>query len=156
DLSTFDLTYRVPKGNEIVSVGKRVSDKTEGETHISVWKADRPIRVAGFNYGKFKKIERGDKDGGVQVEVYTNPGPPDIVREIDGYLQSRRFRSSGVDPNLAGEFGGISAEDLGIQVSSSRATAGLSGLHVDVGWLADAAIADGINTARICSTYFGP
>ncbi|HSS44053.1 MAG TPA: M1 family aminopeptidase [Thermoanaerobaculia bacterium] len=144
-VATFDLTYRVPKGNEVVSVGKRVEDKTEGATHVSVWKAERPIRVAGFNYGKFKKLERDDKDSGVHVEVYTNPGTPDIVHQINGYLQGRSSPTTNVNPN--------DLENLNVY---STACVGLSGLHVDTDSLADSAMADGVNTARVCSSYFGP
>ena len=42
-----------------------------------------PIRVAGFNYGKFRRLERADPDSGMTVDVYTNPGEPDFVREIN-------------------------------------------------------------------------
>ena len=156
--STFDLTYRVPKGNEVISVGRRVEDRNEGDTHVSVWKAAQPIRIAGFNYGKFKKVERDDKDSGIHVEVYTNPGTPDIVHEINGYLASRSrvLHSGEVNPDYANAVGGISAEDVGISVSSERATAGLSSVHVDTDSLAESVLADGINTARVCTAYFGP
>ncbi|MEP7133000.1 MAG: M1 family aminopeptidase, partial [Acidobacteriota bacterium] len=86
DPSTFDLTYRVPKANHVVSVGKQVEDRVEGDLRVSVWKSDQPIRVAGFNYGKFKKTEVVDKDSGLRIEVYVNPGTPDAVAEINQYI----------------------------------------------------------------------
>jgi len=110
DPATYDLTYRIPKAHEIVSVGDLVDSRIDNDQRISVWKADRPIRVAGFNYGKFKKLEQTDKDSGLQVQVFTNPGIPVALQGLSGVRPER---------------------------------------------LADSAMADGINTARVGSVYFG-
>jgi hypothetical protein len=121
DPALFDLTYRVPAGNEIVSVGTRIdekaSDKGDKET-VSHWKTDHPVQVAGFNYGKFKRIDKVDETSRIDVEVYTNPGKPDIIREI----------------NDAG--GGLG--------------------NVNTARLAEDALADGLNSARLFTAYFGP
>lgn len=112
--ATYELTYRIPKVNQIVSVGEPIEDRVDNNNRISVWKAERPIRVAGFNYGgTFKKLEQIDKDSGLRIQVFTNPGTPDIIREME---------LSGVRPE----------------------------------GLADWALADGINTARVGTLYFGP
>ncbi|MGE5277860.1 MAG: M1 family aminopeptidase [Acidobacteriota bacterium] len=124
DLAAFDMTYRCPKGYQVVSVGELVADRVEGDERVSVWKSERPIRVAGFNYGKFRKLERTDADSGITVAVYTNPGEPDFVREINFLLENRR--------------------DAGLRHISASAES-----------LADSALADGINTARVGATYFG-
>jgi hypothetical protein len=110
DPATYDLTYRIPKAYEVISVGTPVDTRVENDSRISVWKADRPIRVAGFNYGKFKRLEQTDSDSGLHIQVFTNPGVPDAIR-------------------------------------------GLSGVRPEK--LADSAMADGINTARVGSVYFG-
>ncbi|HWZ84917.1 MAG TPA: hypothetical protein VN032_01870, partial [Thermoanaerobaculia bacterium] len=102
-LATFDLIYRVPKGNQVVSVGERVDDQTVGELQVSTWKARRPIRVAGFNYGKFRRIEKDDAESGLKIEVYTNPGTPDIVREINEALNSRSPAGIGAPPRVDAE-----------------------------------------------------
>src|SRR5258708_1644223 len=78
----FDLECRVPAGNQVVSVGRLVSERVLGPQSVSEWKTDGPIRVAGFNYGKFKQLARRDGDTGVDLEVYTNPGTPDIIHTI--------------------------------------------------------------------------
>lgn len=112
--AAYELTYRIPSKNEIVSVGDPVETRAEGDTTVAVWKTSTPIRVAGFNYGRrFKKLEQADPDSGLRIQVFTNPGTPDIIREI--------------------ELSGVSPEKL-----------------------ADSAMADGINTARVGSIYFGP
>ncbi len=110
DPATYDLTFRIPKSYEVVSVGSFVDSRVENDERISTWKSDRPIRVAGFNYGKFKRLEQKDPDSGLHIQVFTNPGMPDALQ-------------------------------------------GLSGVRPEK--LADSAMADGINTARVGSVYFG-
>jgi hypothetical protein len=121
DPAAFELVYRVPAGNEVISVGRKTGETTEGKLAVSTWKTEGPVQVAGFNYGKFKKMEKKDEDSKLQLAVYTNPGTPDIVREINAAME-----------------GGPS---LGV-VNTTR--------------LAEGAMADGINSARLFSTYFGP
>ena len=145
-LSTFDLTYRVPKGNQVVSVGEQVGDRAEGDLQVSVWKADRPIRVAGFNYGKFRKIEKEDADSGLRIEVYTNPGTPDLVHEINAALQSRSAEA----PPSGGSTRGPANENYW------GAPAGMKSLNLDTAAFADGAMADGLNAARVGAAYFGP
>jgi Peptidase family M1 domain len=119
DPAAFELVYRVPAGNEVISVGRKVDEKTEGKLAVSTWKTEGQVQVAGFNYGKFKKLEKQDEDSKLQIAVFTNPGTPDIVREINS----------------------MGGPDLG-SVNTNR--------------LAEGAMADGINSARLFSTYFGP
>ena len=136
DPATFDLTYRVPAGNEIISVGKPVEEKTEGDQIVSRWRTEIPVQVAGFNYGKFKKVEKEDETSKIGVAVYTNPGTPDIVREINSAMSGEAIgQISGL------EDGGAPGESLG---------------RINTGRLADASLADGLNSARLFTTYFGP
>jgi hypothetical protein len=131
----FDLSYRVPAGNQVVSVGRLLATRQLGRESVSEWKSG-PIRVAGFNYGQFKKLERRDGETGVEVEVYTNPGTPDILRMINAALET----SVALGPD---------GEVLG---SLPQATLG----RVNTSRLAEAAMADGVNASRVFTTYFGP
>jgi hypothetical protein len=142
DPAPFDLTYRVPAGNEIVSVGRQVESRTEGRQTVSAWRTDTPVQVAGFNYGKFKKLARRDEVSGIDVAVYTNPGTPNVIREINGYLSSL---GGGLAP------GELPADG---QIINTAPQASLG--KVDTGRLAEAAMTDGINSARLFTTYFGP
>ena len=135
DPADFELVYRVPAGSEIVSVGRQVESRAEGTQTVSVWKTDHPVQVAGFNYGKFRKAERTDEMSGIQVEVYTNPGTPDIIREINAMLS-------------AGSVG----DELGDGYSGNGQTLGT----MNTSRLAESALVDGINSARLFTTYFGP
>jgi aminopeptidase N len=134
DPAMFDLTYRVPAGNDIVSVGKRIEDRAEGKQSVSRWKTEQPVQVAGFNYGKFKKVAKEDEYSKIDVAVYTNPGTPNILREINAAMSGNQIGQIG------GEVEGAPGESLG-KVNTSR--------------LAEATLADGLNSARLFTTYFG-
>jgi hypothetical protein len=137
----FDLVYRVPVGNQVVSVGRLASERALGPQNVSEWKTDGAVRVAGFNYGKFKKLERRDDGTGVDLAVYTNPGTPDIIRTINAILESSGRREMAVE--------GVDSTYLNY---APQATLG----NVNTARLAEAALADGINSCRVFSTYFGP
>ncbi len=133
DPADFELTFRMPakSKNQVVAVGTETENKVEGDQRVSVWKSTHPLRVAGFNYGNFKKTSTFDKESGMTVDVYTNPGEPDIIRQINAALEA------------------LPSED----VFSSPMGAGI---RVDTGRLAQAAYADGANTSRTGNLFFGP
>jgi hypothetical protein len=133
DLADFELTFRTPQKskNQVVAVGMEASNKIEGDQRVAVWKSTHPLRVAGFNYGNFKKSTQTDDQSGITVEVYTNPGEPDIIREINAALSS-----GGGAGDEFGSFGG--------------------GVFVNTAALAQAAYADGANTTRTGNLFFGP
>ena len=142
DPATFTLTYRVPAGNEIISVGNPVETRAEGKQAVSVWKAETPIQVAGFNYGRFKKHAKKDEISGIEVEVWTNPGTPDVVRAINAALDSiSAGENREIDPD----------GDLGRGTGFGERIG-----NVNTEKLAEAALADGLNSARLFATYFGP
>jgi hypothetical protein len=72
DPATFELVYHVPEGNEVISVGKQVELRTEGRASTSIWRTDTAVQVAGFNYGKFKKLAQREEASGIELAVYTN------------------------------------------------------------------------------------
>jgi hypothetical protein len=144
DQALYDLTYRFPAGNEIISVGKKVEERTEGGQIVSRWKAEHPVQVAGFNYGKFKKTAKQDEHSKIDVEVYTNPGTPNIIREINAAMRGDGLgvQGGGGDFNTEGYYtSGALGESLG-NINTER--------------LAEASLADGLNSARLFTAYFGP
>jgi hypothetical protein len=80
DLATYDMTFRYPRRNTLVSVGRLMSERVEGGQKIATWKSDTPIRVAGFNYGEFDKLATKDADTGLSIGVYTNPAQSSQAR----------------------------------------------------------------------------
>ena len=135
DLAHYELRFRHPAKMQVVAVGSETENKTDGQDVIAVWKTNHPQRVAGFNYGKFRKLSEVDKDSGMTIEVYTNPGTPDIIREINMALQA------------ASEYA-MESGDMDMM--------GPSHVKIDTASLAKSALADAINTARTGNAFFGP
>ncbi len=156
DLSVYDLTYRHPKEFEVVSVGTKIAERADGDANVVVWKSDRPIRVAGFNYGKFRQLERSDAEAGMTLFVYTNRGTPDFIHSLNQSLIRIAAMQHVVDPDIVNFLGGVHADQIGLRGSNSLASAGVTPVHVDPEILASAAIADGLATARIGKAVFGP
>jgi len=156
DLSAYELTYRHPKEYQVVSVGTRVAERSEGDSTVAVWRSDRPIRVAGFNYGRFRELERSDSAAGMTLRVYTNRGTPDYIHSLNQMLIRAASGHPTLNPDMANFLPGVRAEEIGIRGSSSLASAGVTPVHVDPEILANAAINDGLTTARVGTAAFGP
>lgn len=78
DYSDFDITLRVPKGLQVVATGSPVREVTEGDQFVSEWKTDAPIHMAGFHFGKFKRLEDKLKNGFLLLS-YANEEQPGWV-----------------------------------------------------------------------------
>jgi Peptidase family M1 domain len=74
EMADFDLTFEYPSGWTLVATGKPSLAATENSPASSAglqsarWISDRPMPVAGFNLGKYKKAIT--RVGGVAVETY--------------------------------------------------------------------------------------
>jgi hypothetical protein len=74
EMANFDLTFEYPPGWTLVATGKPSPAATENSSPSSSglqtarWIADRPMPVAGFNLGKYKKAVT--RVGSVTVETY--------------------------------------------------------------------------------------
>lgn len=97
DPAGFELTYRIPAGLDVVSVGRKVEERTEGKQRISTWRTDGPIQVAGFNYGKFERHERKDDESGFHVEVFTGTDRPNLGPEAGLVSAGRLADGAAVD-----------------------------------------------------------
>jgi hypothetical protein len=82
EYTNYDMTFRIPKGMQIAATGTRVSETTEGNHAVSVWKSEVPLTVAGFNLGQFKKEEAKLEKPEMQVESYANVNPPDKAEAV--------------------------------------------------------------------------
>ena len=58
--SLYNLTFKVPPTNVLISVGKLEGQSTEAGFAVTHWVTPVPVAVAGFNYGQYKKIELPD------------------------------------------------------------------------------------------------
>ena len=81
-LAVYDLTYRVPKKRQVISVGKLIGSSTDGDLTVYHYNSGQPVRVAGFNYGSFKLMEQDDKDSGAKIRVYSCYDPRAMADSI--------------------------------------------------------------------------
>ena len=76
--STYDLRFRYPADLDLVAAGDVVADRKEGDWHITRWRTPAPVRMAGFNLGRYvhARVQRG----GFTIDVCAN-------RELERALQ---------------------------------------------------------------------
>ncbi len=130
DRAIFDMTFRYPKNYTFVGTGAATApDTREGDLAIAKWSSGQTeLAVAGFNYGRFKKKVINDKDSGYDVEFYANTEIPDELKEIQQQIE--RLEAQGMKTMTT--LGSISTTAI-----------------------ADAALADAQNAARIYNAFFG-
>lgn len=75
-----DVTFRYPKGFELVTAGEVVSDRTDGDWRVTERRTTSPIRVAGFNFGEYQIITV--TRSGYSIEVCGN-------RHLEAALQPK-------------------------------------------------------------------
>jgi hypothetical protein len=86
--SNYDLTFRFPRGLDLVSVGDTVEDRIEGDMRVVRRRTSAPVRFAGFNLGDFvhAKVERGayvvDVCANRKLEPSLQPRPSVMVPQV--------------------------------------------------------------------------
>lgn len=81
--SLYDLTFRVPKRYTVISVGTLESASIDDEMAVTHWVTPRPVAIAGFNYGDYKRTELRDDRTHTTFEGYYLPELPDYLRRVD-------------------------------------------------------------------------
>jgi hypothetical protein len=86
----YDLTYKVPHSNTVISVGKLESQSTEEGFAVSHWVTPVGIAVAGFNYGQYKKIDYPDTITHYDISGYYLTELPSSLQQFreSAFLQS--------------------------------------------------------------------
>jgi carboxypeptidase family protein/peptidase M1-like protein len=79
----YDLTFKVPPANTLVSVGNLESQRSEAGFAVSHWVTPVPIAVAGFNYGQYKKIDLDDPITHYSISGYYLTELPDSLRPYE-------------------------------------------------------------------------
>jgi hypothetical protein len=82
----FDLTFHSPKNSVLVATGEKTSETVDGNTRITTWKNEIPLAVAGFGYGDYKVAT--DKAGDVEVDIYANREPDDLMAQVQRAFES--------------------------------------------------------------------
>lgn len=70
DPAAFEMEFRYPKPLDLVATGEIVEQRTEGNEKITRVRSGVPIRLAGFNLGRFEKAEA--RRGEYTVEIAGN------------------------------------------------------------------------------------
>src|SRR5262249_21172116 len=78
----YDLTFKVPKKNVVISVGKLQGESTEEGFMVSHWVTPSPVTVAGFNYGQYVKVEMPDPNTHYEIQGYYLTELPDTLRRF--------------------------------------------------------------------------
>jgi carboxypeptidase family protein/peptidase M1-like protein len=79
----YDLTFKVPPSNIVVSVGKLEGQSTEAGFAVSHWVTPVPVAVAGFNYGQYKKIDYPDTITHYNISGYYLTDLPDSLKPYE-------------------------------------------------------------------------
>jgi len=74
------LTFKVPKGEVVISVGKQQAESTEAGFAVSHWVTPVPVAVAGFNYGRYLKIDMPDTITHYEISGFYLEDLPDSLR----------------------------------------------------------------------------
>ena len=75
----YDLTFKVPRSNVVISVGKLEGESTEDGLAVTHWVTPVPVAVAGFNYGQYKKIDEPDTITHYNISGYYLTDLPDAL-----------------------------------------------------------------------------
>ena len=89
-----EATFRYPAALTLVSAGELVESKVEGDERIDRWKTASPVRLLGFNLGKFARHRQSR--GPYRLDVYAN-------QKLESNLVSQPVP---VPPTLSPQFGG--------------------------------------------------
>jgi hypothetical protein len=98
----YDLTFKVPPSNVLISVGKLEEQHTEAGFAVTHWVTPVPIAVAGFNYGQYKKIDFPDSITHYEIAGYYLTELPDSLRRFGGGLSSNTASSPMAGQALSG------------------------------------------------------
>ena len=79
----YDLTFKVPPSNVLISVGKLEGQRTEAGFAVTHWVTAVPVAVAGFNYGKYTKIDFPDSITHYEISGYYLTELPDTLRPYE-------------------------------------------------------------------------
>jgi hypothetical protein len=82
----YDLTFKVPPSNVLISVGKLDGQHMEAGFAVTHWVTPVPVAVAGFNYGKYQKMDFTDTITHYEISGYYLTELPDNLRGYDRAL----------------------------------------------------------------------
>ena len=86
----YDLTFKVPPRNKVISVGKLEGESVEDGFAVSHWVTPIPVAVAGFNYGEYVRADIVDDKTNYKISGYYLTDLPDYLKKYaDGNVGSQ-------------------------------------------------------------------
>jgi len=104
----YDLTFKVPRSNVVISVGKLVGESTEAGFAVTHWVTPVPVAVAGFNYGKYTKIDLPDTITHYNISGYYLSELPSNLKQFAGSGFSGNAPASNMQANALSAMSPIS------------------------------------------------
>jgi hypothetical protein len=104
----YDLTFKVPRSNLVISVGNLVGQSSEEGFAVSHWVTPTPVAVAGFNYGKYAKIEMPDTITHYNISGYYLSELPSNLKQFSGVGFSGNAPASNMQANALAAMSPIS------------------------------------------------
>jgi hypothetical protein len=89
----YDLSFRYPLDLDLVAAGRPLQETVEGDRRVARFRIDTPVRMAGFNLGRYE--HRSVTRGGYTVDVYANRG-------VEAALEAQQRRLIFVPPPQIG------------------------------------------------------
>lgn len=80
----YDLTFKVPHSNVVISVGKLQGESVESGYAVTHWVTPVPVAVAGFNYGRYVKIDFPDAITHYSISGYYLNELPSSLKPFQG------------------------------------------------------------------------
>jgi hypothetical protein len=131
EYTSYDMTFRIPKGMKMAATGELVSERNEGGQNVTIWKSEVPQTVAGFNFGKFSGQEAKLTNPEFLVQSFANENPPDWVQGLQHYVNSEL-------PTQGSHMTSVTLGTMGTTPLIKKA------------------LAEGELSAQVYSDYFGP
>jgi hypothetical protein len=148
DQAAFEINFRFPKQLTMIGVGELVDEKVEGDQKIAKWSTKGiEMKVAGFNYGDFKRKTIKDEVTGYELEVLVNTEVPEEIKSLQNrVLEFESRRQSNRNASIT--------DVLDPQRSGSRAS-GLTIGAFSTSAMSDYVLGEAQNSTRIYDAYFG-
>lgn len=130
--STYDLRFRYPADLDLVASGDVMADRKEGDSHLTRWRTAAPVRMAGFNLGRYvhARVQRG----GFTIDVCANrdleralqPGPAPVIEPPPPFPSRRPANlppapAAPLSPSPAGRLQALAADvDASLEFMTAR------------------------------------
>ena len=87
----YDLTYKVPKNEKMISIGELQSESVEQDMAVTHWVTPYPVAVAGFNYGEYHRVDLPDEATGFKISGYYLTELPSNLKAFGGGAFANSF-----------------------------------------------------------------